>query len=67
MTFTEIYKAIPDIAKKREFRKKIIDVTLIEPGTFYTWINRKRVSPLAQEKISELLGKRVEELFPLED
>ena len=66
MTFYEIYKRIESVEKKRAFRKKIINACMIEPGSFYTWITRKKVSPLAQLKIAEVLEKPIDELFPTE-
>lgn len=64
MTFFEYYKNLPDIKHKRAFRKKVIEATKIEPGTFYTWINRKGVSALAQTIIAEIMAIPQQELFP---
>ena len=64
MTFFEIYNKLPDVKQKRAFRKKIIEATKIEPGSFYTWLNRKHVSALAQSVIAATLNIPQSELFP---
>ena len=64
MTFFEYYKSLPNIKQKRAFRKQIIEACKIEPGTFYTWINRGRISYLAQTIIAEILQMEQTELFP---
>jgi len=64
MTFREYYKNLKDVKQKRAFRKKIMDATKTEPGTFYTWINRNNASELAKKVIAELLKKEQKELFP---
>lgn len=64
MTFFNYYKNLPSIKQKRAFRKRIIEACKIEPGTFYTWINRRTVSALAQTIIAEIIDKPQSELFP---
>jgi hypothetical protein len=64
MTFFDYYKNLPDLRHKRVFRKNIIEACKIEPGTFYTWLNRGTVSLLAQSIITEIIGLPQDELFP---
>lgn len=67
MTFFDYYKNLPNIKQKRAFRKQIIEACKIEPGTFYTWINRQSVSALAQSVIADIIGLPQTELFPEEE
>jgi len=64
MTFFEYYKSLPGIRQKRAVRKKIIKATMIEPGSFYTWLNRRKIPTLAQSIISDVLNLPQGELFP---
>jgi len=64
MTFYEYYRQIEGVAQKRAFRKQIVLATEIEPGTFYTWLQRKTVPKVAQSIISKIMNKAKEELFP---
>lgn len=66
MTFYEYYYSFTDNIKKRNFRKQVINACKIEPTTFYSWLARKIIPPLAQEKISEIIGLNQKDLFPEE-
>ncbi len=64
MTFFQYYKELEGLVSKRNFRKEIINRTKIEPGTFYTWLQRKKIPLLAQGVISEYMKTSQTELFP---
>ena len=63
MEFIAYYKK-KSKEEKRELRDKIIDACLIQPPTFYGWLFRGKVPPLAKKVIAELLKKEQKELFP---
>ena len=64
MEFIAYYQNISEKTEKRELRNKIIDACKIQHSTYYSWLHRKTIPLLAQEKIAEIIGKPVEELFP---
>ena len=66
MNFFEKYKSILEVKKRSALRNKIVRACKIEVFTFYGWIRRKKVPPLAQEKISEIMDVPQSELFPTE-
>lgn len=66
MDFITFYKAISNKIEKRRLRSKIIEHCQIQPPTFYSWLLREKIPPLAQEKIALILEKSQTELFPNE-
>lgn len=64
MKFKEYYNRLPDSAAKKRFREKVIEDCRIVYPTFYSWLQRNQVPPLAREKIAEIAGKPENELFP---
>ena len=67
MKFSQYYQNISNKTEKRKFRNKIIDACMIQHPTFYGWLTRKRIPPLAQKIIAEIIGRPVDELFPEEE
>jgi len=55
MNFINYYKSISDKEKKQTLRNKVIEVCKIQQATFYSWVIRGKITPLAQDKINELL------------
>lgn len=64
MDFKLFYQNLPDKLEKRKIRNNIISTCRIQHSTFYSWLYRQKIPALAQEKISEILGKPIEDLFP---
>ena len=55
MNLTQYYQNIADKKAKQEFRNKVIESCKIQFATFYLWLRKNKVPPLAQEKINELI------------
>jgi hypothetical protein len=64
MTFYEIYQNLTDKEDKRELRNKVVSVCEIQPSTWYSWLQRKKIPKKARIKISEILNVPESELFP---
>lgn len=57
MDFINYYQSIKDRKQKRDIRNLIIESCKIQFSTFYSWMSRKRIPPLAQEKINEVINQ----------
>jgi hypothetical protein len=64
INFFNYYSSIEEPLKRQQLRNKIISECKIQLPSFYSWIRRKKVPPLAQEKIANILEKPQSELFP---
>jgi hypothetical protein len=64
MDFYDYYKSLTDLQRKRILRKTIIEQCRIEPTSFYSWLQRRKVPKLPQTIIAEILQKPLSELFP---
>lgn len=67
MDFITYYQNISNKKEKQNLRNKVIERCKIQHSTFYAWIFRNKIPLLAQEKISEILGKDQLELFPVNE
>jgi hypothetical protein len=50
--------------EKQAFRKKLVKACMIEPPTWYSWIQRKSIPKPSQKLIAQELGQDMENLFP---
>jgi hypothetical protein len=66
LTFKDYYKQLGKRDPQIELRNRIISECGISTATFYKWLNRKTdtIPKLARQKISEITGIPVEDLFP---
>jgi hypothetical protein len=66
LTFKDYYRQLGKRDPQIELRNRIINECGISTATFYKWLNRKtdNIPKLARQKISEITGIPVEDLFP---
>lgn len=66
ITFKRYYERLRKRDPQIELRNKIIRECGISMATFYKWLNSdtSHIPKLAKEKISEITGIPVEDLFP---
>lgn len=61
--FFEYYESLSS-NEKQKFRKRIVKSCLIEPPTWYSWMQRRAIPKPSQKLISIELGMDLEKLFP---
>jgi hypothetical protein len=62
----EFFKLLETLSyeEKQAIRHRLIKACMIEPPTWYTWMNRKSIPRPAQKLIALELEKDMSELFP---
>ncbi len=61
--FFEHYESLAP-EDKQVFRKRIVKACLIEPPTWYSWMQRRSIPRPSQKLIALELGEPMDELFP---
>jgi hypothetical protein len=66
MTLKDYYDSLDETSPRVKFRDAIVKSCGVTIDTFYKWLNggTKDVPKLAKEKISEISGIQVNDLFP---
>ncbi len=66
MTLKDYYESLDDNSPRGNLKDKIISECGISPATFYNWVNGNTsdIPKTAKERISEITGIKVNELFP---
>jgi hypothetical protein len=64
MNFKDYYQSLPDQSPKVEMRNKLLKELDIQYSTFYQKLNTGTFTKLECERISEVLGFKVNDLFP---
>jgi hypothetical protein len=66
MTLKNYYESLEDTSPKVKFRDAIVEKCGVTVDTFYKWMNggTRDIPKLAKEKISEISGIPVNDLFP---
>ncbi len=61
--FFDYYESLPQ-KDRNAFRKRMIKACLIEPPTWYSWLQRRRIPKSTQKLIALEMGQPMEILFP---
>ena len=64
--FFDYYNSLPDDERNR-MRKRLITACMIEPSTWYGWIQKRAIPKPSQKLIAIELGQDMESLFPTEN
>ena len=67
MTLKDYYHSLDENSPRANLKDKIISECGISPATFYNWVNGNTsdIPKTAKERISEIIGIQVDELFPV--
>lgn len=65
MALKEYYEKLSDVSPKAAFRRRIMKECDVDRSTIHRWFQGEIIpEKLKREKIAEIAGKKVEELFP---